>query len=187
MDTTSCRTFSCMGHWAHTYASSQLNRVSRREVRYENGLVVHTLKRPAPRSTARAPHCSVSPLYLALIPVSGNKPNCRIECKLRGLSLYVSNTIIPGIKFQKKHRHSINPDPRGAANHARISTIDVSGALELLDIVAVITGTDAEALSTPFFGLLPGWSTRCLAVEKVCSVSETVAVVVAQDRYRFPK
>src|SRR5262249_22454509 len=73
MDTPSCRTFACRGHWAPTYTRSQLNRVSRRGVREENGLVVHTASRPAPRPTACAPHGSVSPLSLALIPVVGNK------------------------------------------------------------------------------------------------------------------
>src|SRR6266852_2852166 len=49
VDTQSRRNQSCSGHSAHTYASSQLNRVSRRVVRYAYGLVVHTLRRPAPR------------------------------------------------------------------------------------------------------------------------------------------
>jgi hypothetical protein len=82
MDTLSCPTFVCMGHWAPTSASSQLNRVSRRGGREENGLVVPTASRPAPRPTAYAPHCSVSPLALALIPVGGNKSQWEAEGKL---------------------------------------------------------------------------------------------------------
>src|SRR5262245_38420983 len=67
--------------------------------------------------------------------------------------------------------------------HARITTIDASAALALPGVTAVITGTDAAAMSTPLFGLPPGWSTHCLAVEKVCYVGEPVAVIAAQDRY----
>ena len=67
--------------------------------------------------------------------------------------------------------------------HARITAIDASAALELSEVAAVITGTDAAKMSTPLFGLPPGWSTHCLAVEKVCYVGEPVVAVAAQDRY----
>lgn len=67
--------------------------------------------------------------------------------------------------------------------HARIIAIDASGALALPEVAAVITGADATGMSTPLFGLPPGWSTHCLAVEKVCYVGEPVAAVAAQDRY----
>jgi len=71
-----------VGHSAHTYASSQLNRVSRRVVRYKDGLRVHTVTRPAPRRTARALHVVVTPLHLALNPGTEEKPHSPGEGKI---------------------------------------------------------------------------------------------------------
>src|SRR2546428_10650972 len=67
--------------------------------------------------------------------------------------------------------------------HAHITAIDTNDALALPGVAAVITGADAAEMSTPLFGLPPGWSTHCLAIEKVCYVGEPVAAVAAQDRY----
>src|SRR5262245_41845777 len=67
--------------------------------------------------------------------------------------------------------------------HARITSLDARSALELPGVAALITGAEAAEMSTPLFGLPPGWSTHCLAVEKVCYVGEPVAAVAAQDRY----
>jgi carbon-monoxide dehydrogenase large subunit len=67
--------------------------------------------------------------------------------------------------------------------HARITAINASGALGTQGVDTVITGADAAGMSTPLFGLPPGWSTHCLAVKKVCYVGEPVAAVTAQDRY----
>jgi carbon-monoxide dehydrogenase large subunit len=67
--------------------------------------------------------------------------------------------------------------------HARITAVDASSALALPGVTVIITGADAAQMSTPLFGLPPGWSTHCLAVEKVCYVGEPVAAVAAQDRY----
>ncbi len=47
--------------------------------------------------------------------------------------------------------------------HARITSIDISDALELPGVATVITGAEAAGMSTPLFGLPPGWSTYCLA------------------------
>src|SRR5262245_2642781 len=49
---------------------------------------------------------SCPPLHLALHPAAGNKPDSGSACKMPRVSPYVSNTIIPRMKFQKKHRHS---------------------------------------------------------------------------------
>src|SRR2546426_2542804 len=67
--------------------------------------------------------------------------------------------------------------------HARITAINANGALELPGGTVVITGADAARMSIPLFGLPPGWSTHCLAVEKLWYVGEPVAAVAAQDRY----
>jgi CO/xanthine dehydrogenase Mo-binding subunit len=67
--------------------------------------------------------------------------------------------------------------------HARVTSIDIQEALALPGVTAVMTGAEAAALSTPLFGLPPGWSTYCLAVEKVCYVGEPVVAVAACDRY----
>ena len=74
--------------------------------------------------------------------------------------------------------------------HARINSIDTSGALSVPGVVAVYTAADAEKAGMP--GLVPvGWlldnlktpAHPMLASEKVNHVGDAVAVVVAEDRY----
>ncbi len=70
--------------------------------------------------------------------------------------------------------------------HARIMHIDVSAALKVPGVVAVVTGAEAAKLcdSMPDFGPAPDkhvW--RCLAADKVRYVGEGVAAIVAESRY----
>ena len=68
--------------------------------------------------------------------------------------------------------------------HAKILSIDVSEALALPGVHAVITGEDVKALSDPFLIVLrQPMDQWCLAVDRVRFVGEGVAAVVADDRY----
>lgn len=68
--------------------------------------------------------------------------------------------------------------------HADIVSISYEKALEMPEVVAVVSGEDISNLSDPFLVALrqplPQWS---LAVGRVRYVGEPVAVVVAEDRY----
>lgn len=65
--------------------------------------------------------------------------------------------------------------------HARITSVDVSAALEVPGVLGVWTGADLAGLP-PLPGV-PGMSRTALATDKVRFVGEPVAVVVAEDRY----
>ena len=68
--------------------------------------------------------------------------------------------------------------------HAIIKSINVSAALELDGVAAVITGEEIAKISDPFLVAvkepIPQWS---LAVERVRYVGEPVVLIVASDRY----
>ncbi len=68
--------------------------------------------------------------------------------------------------------------------HAKITSIDVSKAAAMPGVHAVLTGRDIQEDSDPFLIVLrlplDQW---CLAVDKVRFAGESVAVVVADDRY----
>ena len=69
--------------------------------------------------------------------------------------------------------------------HAEIVSIDTTAALERPGVVAVLTGEDIQKLTDPFIMVLKlpldQWS---LAVDRVRFVGESVALVVAEDRYK---
>lgn len=69
--------------------------------------------------------------------------------------------------------------------HAEIVSIDTSEALKQPGVVAVLTGEDIRERSDPFLIVLrqpmDQWS---LAVDRVRFVGESVALVVAEDRYK---
>jgi len=68
--------------------------------------------------------------------------------------------------------------------HARIASLDASGAESMTGVAGVLTAADVGRMSKPFPAALP---TRmryfCAAVDKVRYVGEPVAVVVARNRY----
>ncbi len=68
--------------------------------------------------------------------------------------------------------------------HAEIASIDTSAALKLPGVMAVLTGTEIKEDSDPFLIVLrqpmDQWS---LATDRVRFVGESVAVVVAKNRY----
>ena len=97
---------------------------------------------------------------------------------LLGRGSYVDDTIYPGML------HAVLL--RSPHAHALIKRIDVTAALELPGVVAVVTGEEAAELCGPMpdFGPAPDkhvW--RCLAKDRVRHVGEGVAVVVAESRY----
>jgi 2-furoyl-CoA dehydrogenase large subunit len=68
--------------------------------------------------------------------------------------------------------------------HARIRAIDVSAALDLPGVIAVVTGKDIAATINPIASAVRApIKYYPIAIEKVRYVGEPVAVVVASDRY----
>jgi CO/xanthine dehydrogenase Mo-binding subunit len=97
---------------------------------------------------------------------------------LVGRGGYVDDLSVPGMLHAVLLR---SPYP-----HALIKRIDVSRALELPGVVAVVTGQEAAGLCNPMpdFGPAPDkhvW--RCLAADRVRYVGEGVAAIVAESRY----
>lgn len=66
--------------------------------------------------------------------------------------------------------------------HARITAIDARGALALPGVAAVVTGEDALRWTLPPPGVPDGWTSHCLATQKVRFVGEPVAAVAATSR-----
>ncbi len=67
--------------------------------------------------------------------------------------------------------------------HAKITNVDVSAALELEGVHAVITGADLEAQGLAWMPTLAGDTQAVLATDKVRFQGQEVAFVVADDRY----
>ena len=77
---------------------------------------------------------------------------------------------------------------RSPVAHARITSVDVSAALEAPGVVAVITGADLAdlpAIPPTAAGLInPAMEQRLLATDKVRYVGEAVAAVVTENPYQ---
>jgi len=98
------------------------------------------------------------------------KPVAMIDAaeKTTGAGKYTDDLFVPGMLIGKI-LHSIMP-------HARIKKLDVSNALELEGVVAIVTGKDAPNT----YGILPiGHDETALAVDKVRYVGDNVACVAA--------
>ncbi len=98
---------------------------------------------------------------------------------IRGMSSYVDDIKLNGML------HAVIV--RSPHAHARVKSIDTSAALKLPGVVAVFTGKDVEAVgSVPCAAQIPDLKVPkhpVLAKDKVRYVGESVAAVVAQDRY----
>ncbi|MGE0626603.1 MAG: molybdopterin cofactor-binding domain-containing protein [Hyphomicrobiaceae bacterium] len=76
--------------------------------------------------------------------------------------------------------------------HARVRTIDVAAALQVPGVVAVLTAKDLPqpAASERMPMLVPNVAIKalrtqhCLAVDEVCYVGQSVAAVIAENRYQ---
>jgi 2-furoyl-CoA dehydrogenase large subunit len=73
---------------------------------------------------------------------------------------------------------------RSAFAHARITSLDASGALEHPDVLGVLTGADVAAMSRPFpAGVDSPIPYYAAAADTARYAGEPIAVVVARDRY----
>lgn len=121
------------------------------------------------------------PRSLEELPVSNpryiGKPVRKVEAPplLTGKAQFVDDLDLPGMLHC-----AILRSPYG---HARIKRIDVSAALELPGVVAVVTGQDMQQWVRPLGGIPSGWGTHCLAVDKARFVGEPIAAVAAVDRH----
>jgi CO/xanthine dehydrogenase Mo-binding subunit len=90
--------------------------------------------------------------------------------KVTGRALYADDLMLPRMLYGKLLR---SPHP-----HARILAVDISRALELPGVLAVITGEDLPQK----FGILPSSQDElALAIDKVRYVGDPVAAVAATD------
>ncbi|MDQ6674326.1 MAG: molybdopterin-dependent oxidoreductase, partial [Chloroflexota bacterium] len=100
---------------------------------------------------------------------------------LRGFGSYVDDIDPPGVLHA-----AILRSPYG---HARIVAIDTAAARACPGVRAVYTAADLGEFNQPAPLVVPhpslthGRTQRPLAVDKVCFIGETVAMVVAEDRY----
>ncbi|HEV2254601.1 MAG TPA: xanthine dehydrogenase family protein molybdopterin-binding subunit [Streptosporangiaceae bacterium] len=102
---------------------------------------------------------------------------------LTGAGRYVDDIKLPGML----HAAFV----RSPMAHARILSVDVSAALALPGVVAVLTGADVEAMTVPgpdaLTALIGGGGPTpeftLLATDKVRFVGDPVAIVVAESRY----
>src|SRR5215218_1546185 len=94
---------------------------------------------------------------------------------IRGKGKYVDDVQLPGML------HSAIV--RSPFAHAKINNVDVSAALELEGVHAVITGAALEAQGLAWMPTLAGDTQAVLATDKVRFQGQEVAFVVADDRY----
>ncbi len=96
---------------------------------------------------------------------------------LRGAGRYVSDVTLPGLL----HAAFV----RSPTAHARVVSVDVSGALELPGVVAAVTAVDLEGLASPMRAAsrTPGYrpcDTPVLARDKVRMVGDPIALIIAE-------
>ena len=99
---------------------------------------------------------------------------------MRGAGRYVSDVTLPGLL----HAAFV----RSPTAHARVVSVDVSGALELPGVVAAVTAVDLEGVASPMRAAsrTPGYrpcDTPVLAHDKVRMVGDPIALIIAEDRY----
>jgi len=94
---------------------------------------------------------------------------------IQGKGNYVDDVKLPGMLFGDFVR-----SPYG---HARIKSIDVSAALALPGVKAVLTAKDLKPLNLHYMPTLAGDVQAVLAEEKVLFQNQEVAFIVAEDRY----
>src|SRR5215211_8652536 len=94
---------------------------------------------------------------------------------IRGKGKYVDDVQLPGML------HSAIV--RSPFAHAKINNVDVSAALELEGVHAVITGADLEAQGLAWMPTLAADTQAVLATDKVRFQGQEVAFVVADDHY----
>ncbi len=94
---------------------------------------------------------------------------------IRGKGTYVDDIVLPDMV----HMDIV----RSPFAHARITSIDVSAALEVPGVLAVITGRDLEKYNLHWMPTLMSDTQMVLPTEKVMYQGQEVAAVLATDRY----
>jgi aerobic carbon-monoxide dehydrogenase large subunit len=93
----------------------------------------------------------------------------------QGRGNYVDDVKLPGMLF--------GDFVRSSHAHARIKSIDISKALALPGVKAVLTAADLKPLKLHYMPTLAGDVAAVLADEKVLFQNQEIAFVVAEDRY----
>ena len=94
---------------------------------------------------------------------------------LRGLGNYVDDVNLPGMLYLDI--------VRSPYAHATIKNIDISKAMAIPGVLAVITGKDLEKYNLHWMPTLMSDTQMVLPVEKVMYQAQEVAAVLATDRY----
>ncbi len=130
-------------------------------------------------TTTQAPHAgsdagtdSTMPDELGFHVVHHSVPRKDGVPKLTGQAIYTADIHPPRMAHAKLLRSPLA--------HARITSIDVSAALERPGVIAVVTGDDLRSLNSATYGHAIK-DHPVLAMEKVRYIGEPVAAVVAED------
>ena len=94
---------------------------------------------------------------------------------LTGRTPFIDNLSLPGMLHC-----AILRSPNA---HAKITSIDTSGAEKMPGVVAIVTGADALELTVPMQTVPEGWGAHCLATDRVRYVGQAVVAVAATSRY----
>jgi carbon-monoxide dehydrogenase large subunit len=94
---------------------------------------------------------------------------------LRGLGNYVDDVNLPGMLYLDI--------VRSPYAHATIKNIDISKAMAIPGVLAVITGKDLEKYNLHWMPTLMSDTQMVLPVDKVMYQAQEVAAVLATDRY----
>lgn len=95
---------------------------------------------------------------------------------LTGKGKYLDDVVVPGMAHAAMLRSPFA--------HARIKSIDVSAARALPGVICVVTGREfAETTGPTVTFSSPAVVQPAIAIDKVRHVGETVAAVIAEDRY----
>jgi aerobic carbon-monoxide dehydrogenase large subunit len=93
----------------------------------------------------------------------------------QGRGNYVDDVKLPGMLF--------GDFVRSSHAHARIKSVDISKAVALPGVKAVLTAADLKPLKLHYMPTLAGDVAAVLADEKVLFQNQEIAFVVAEDRY----
>src|SRR5882724_8555100 len=94
---------------------------------------------------------------------------------LRGKGNYVDDVQLPGMLYGDM--------VRSPYAHALIRNVDISEALKVPGVLAVITGKDLDAAGLAWMPTLSGDTEAVLALDRVLYQMQEVAFVVATSRY----
>src|ERR1700693_5987272 len=94
---------------------------------------------------------------------------------IRGQGNYVDDVQLPGMLY--------GDIVRSPYAHALIKNIDISAALQVPGVLAVITGKDLDAAGLAWMPTLSGDTEAVLALDRVLYQMQEVAFVVATSRY----